>query len=113
MLTFSFLCNGYLTYLYIIDPDSEVVIFAKKTVKDLKLASSSFHNTDCSIHSSKWMLETQHSTRVQHLNNFLIILFLYLFDYVLLQSQLTEFRSLEGQDMYTGEKIVTIKVCFG
>lgn len=37
VLTFSFLCNGYLTYLYIIDPDSEVVIFAKKTVKDLKL----------------------------------------------------------------------------
>lgn len=27
-----------------------------------------------------------------------------------MQSQLTEFRSFEGQDMYTGEKIVPIKV---
>lgn len=26
------------------------------------------------------------------------------------QSQLAEFRSFEGQDMYTGEKIVPIKV---
>lgn len=27
------------------------------------------------------------------------------------QSQLTEFRSFEGQDMYAGEKIIPIKVC--
>ena len=31
---------------------------------------------------------------------------------MLFQSQLTEFRSLEGQDMYTGEKIVPIKVSY-
>ncbi|KAG5517801.1 hypothetical protein RHGRI_038240 [Rhododendron griersonianum] len=56
------------------DPDSEVVIFAKKTVKDLKLPPAFITQIAQSI-----------------------------------QSQLTEFRSLEGQDMYTGEKIVTIK----
>ncbi|KAI8526453.1 hypothetical protein RHMOL_Rhmol13G0308600 [Rhododendron molle] len=57
------------------DPDSEVVIFAKKTVKDLKLPPAFITQIAQSI-----------------------------------QSQLTEFRSLEGQDMYTGEKIVTIKL---
>lgn len=36
---------------------------------------------------------------------------IFLFDYD--QSQLADFRSYEGQDMYAGEKIVTIKVrCF-
>ncbi|XP_058199461.1 chromatin structure-remodeling complex protein BSH isoform X2 [Rhododendron vialii] len=55
--------------------DSEVVIFAKKTVKDLKLPPAFITQIAQSI-----------------------------------QSQLTEFRSLEGQDMYTGEKIVTIKL---
>lgn len=31
---------------------------------------------------------------------------------LLMQSQLNEFKSFEGQDMYTGEKIVPIKVLF-
>ncbi|XP_057470582.1 chromatin structure-remodeling complex protein BSH isoform X2 [Actinidia eriantha] len=57
------------------DPDSEVVIFAKRTVKDLKLPPAFITQIAQSI-----------------------------------QSQLTEFRSLEGQDMYTGEKIVPIKL---
>jgi len=57
------------------DPDSEVVIFAKKTVKDLKLPPAFVTQIAQSI-----------------------------------QSQLAEFRSLEGQDMYAGEKIVTIKL---
>ncbi|KAK9289273.1 hypothetical protein L1049_017749 [Liquidambar formosana] len=57
------------------DPDSEVVVFAKRTVKDLKLPPAFITQIAQSI-----------------------------------QSQLTEFRSFEGQDMYTGEKIVPIKL---
>lgn len=57
------------------DPDSEVVVFAKRTVKDLKLPPAFVTQIAQSI-----------------------------------QSQLTEFRSLEGQDMHTGEKIVPIKL---
>ncbi|GAV63382.1 SNF5 domain-containing protein [Cephalotus follicularis] len=57
------------------DPDSEVVIFAKRTVKDLKLPPPFITQIAQSI-----------------------------------QSQLTEFRSYEGQDMYTGAKIVPIKL---
>ncbi|XP_047334670.1 chromatin structure-remodeling complex protein BSH [Impatiens glandulifera] len=57
------------------DPDSEVVIFAKRTVKDLKLPPAFVTQIAQSI-----------------------------------QSQLAEFRSNEGQDMYTGEKIVPIKL---
>ncbi|XP_028075135.1 chromatin structure-remodeling complex protein BSH-like isoform X2 [Camellia sinensis] len=56
------------------DPDSEVVVFARRTVKDLKLPPAFVTQIAQSI-----------------------------------QSQLTEFRSFEGQDMYTGEKIVPIK----
>ncbi|KAH7521330.1 hypothetical protein FEM48_Zijuj07G0021500 [Ziziphus jujuba var. spinosa] len=48
------------------DPDSEIVVFAKRTVKDLKLPP--------------------------------------------VFSQLADFRSFEGQDMYAGEKIVPIKL---
>uniref|UniRef100_A0A5B7C2X9 Putative chromatin structure-remodeling complex protein BSH n=1 Tax=Davidia involucrata TaxID=16924 RepID=A0A5B7C2X9_DAVIN len=57
------------------DPDSEVVVFAKRTVKDLKLPPTFVTQIAQSI-----------------------------------QSQLTDFRSFEGQDMYTGEKIVPIKL---
>ncbi|KAF5750008.1 chromatin structure-remodeling complex protein BSH [Tripterygium wilfordii] len=57
------------------DPDSEVVVFAKRTVKDLKLPPAFVTQIAQSI-----------------------------------QSQLQEFRSYEGQDMYTGEKIVPIKL---
>ncbi|XAR59281.1 hypothetical protein NMG60_11015039 [Bertholletia excelsa] len=57
------------------DPDSEVVVFAKRTVKDLKLPPAFVTQIAQSI-----------------------------------QSQLTEFRSFEGQDMYTGERIVPIKL---
>ncbi|XP_052208581.1 chromatin structure-remodeling complex protein BSH [Diospyros lotus] len=57
------------------DPDSEVVVFAKRTVKDLKLPPAFVTQIAQSI-----------------------------------QSQLTEFRSFEGQDMTTGEKIVPIKL---
>ncbi|KAK1387366.1 Chromatin structure-remodeling complex protein BSH [Heracleum sosnowskyi] len=57
------------------DPDSEVVVFAKRTVKDLKLPPAFITQIAQSI-----------------------------------QSQLTDFRSYEGQDMYTGEKIVPIKI---
>ncbi|XP_054806917.1 chromatin structure-remodeling complex protein BSH [Prosopis cineraria] len=57
------------------DPDSEVVIFAKRTVKDLKLPPAFVTQIAQSI-----------------------------------QSQLAEFRSYEGQDMYAGEKIVPIKL---
>ncbi|KAJ4721858.1 Chromatin structure-remodeling complex protein BSH [Melia azedarach] len=57
------------------DPDSEVVVFAKRTVKDLKLPPQFITQIAQSI-----------------------------------QSQLTEFRSYEGQDMYTAEKIVPIKL---
>nr|KAJ0202044.1 hypothetical protein LSAT_V11C600342370 [Lactuca sativa] len=56
------------------DPDSDVILFAKRTVKDLKLPPAFVTQIAQSI-----------------------------------QSQLTEFRSFEGQDMYTGEKIVPIK----
>ncbi|KAL1564866.1 hypothetical protein AAHA92_07154 [Salvia divinorum] len=56
------------------DPDSEVVVFAKRTVKDLKLPPAFVTQIAQSI-----------------------------------QTQLTEFRSYEGQDMYTGEKVVPIK----
>ncbi|XP_059636082.1 chromatin structure-remodeling complex protein BSH isoform X2 [Cornus florida] len=55
------------------DPDSEVVVFAKRTVKDLKLPPAFVTQIAQSI-------------------------------------QLTDFRSFEGQDMYTGEKIVPIKL---
>ncbi|CAL0306916.1 unnamed protein product [Lupinus luteus] len=57
------------------DPDSEVVVFAKRTVKDLKLPPAFVTQIAQSI-----------------------------------QSQLAEFRSYEGQDMYAGEKIVPIKL---
>lgn len=57
------------------DPDSEVVVFAKRTVRDLKLTPAFVTQIAQSI-----------------------------------QSQLGDFRSYEGQDMYTGEKIVPIKV---
>ncbi|CAN1845391.1 Chromatin structure-remodeling complex protein BSH [Linum perenne] len=57
------------------DPDSEVVVFAKRTVKDLKLPPS-------------FVTQIVHS----------------------IQSQLTDFRSYQGQDMFTGEKIVPIKL---
>ncbi|XP_051137277.1 chromatin structure-remodeling complex protein BSH [Andrographis paniculata] len=57
------------------DPDSEVVLFAKRTVKDLKLPPAFVTQIAQSI-----------------------------------QAQLTEFRSYEGQDMYTGEKVVPIKL---
>ncbi|KAF7837616.1 chromatin structure-remodeling complex protein BSH [Senna tora] len=57
------------------DPDSEVVMFAKRTVKDLKLPPAFVTQIAQSI-----------------------------------QSQLAEFRSYEGQDMYAGEKIVPIKL---
>ncbi|KAH9766652.1 Chromatin structure-remodeling complex protein BSH [Citrus sinensis] len=56
------------------DPDSEVVVFAKRTVRDLKLPPQFITQIAQSI-----------------------------------QTQLTEFRSYEGQDMYTAEKIVPIK----
>ncbi|XP_057523503.1 chromatin structure-remodeling complex protein BSH isoform X1 [Amaranthus tricolor] len=57
------------------DPDSEVAVFARRTVKDLKLPPG---------------FVTQIAQSVQ--------------------SQLTEFRSYEGQDMFIGEKIVPIKL---
>ncbi|KAI3971827.1 hypothetical protein MKW92_050724 [Papaver armeniacum] len=57
------------------EPDSEVVLFAKRTVKDLKLPPAFI---------------TQISQSVQ--------------------SQLNEFRSLVGQEMFTSEKIVTLKL---
>ncbi|XP_010240805.1 PREDICTED: chromatin structure-remodeling complex protein BSH [Nelumbo nucifera] len=57
------------------DPDSEVVVFAKRTVKDLKLPPA-------------FITQIAHS----------------------IQTQLAEFRSYEGQEMYTGEKIVPIKL---
>ncbi|KAK4438377.1 Chromatin structure-remodeling complex protein BSH [Sesamum alatum] len=57
------------------DPDSEIVVFAKRTVKDLKLPPAFVTQIAQSI-----------------------------------QTQLTEFRSYEGQDMYTGEKVVPIKL---
>jgi SWI/SNF-related matrix-associated actin-dependent regulator of chromatin subfamily B protein 1 len=57
------------------DPDNEVVIFAKRTVKDLKLP---------------YAFVTQIAQSIQ--------------------SQLSDFRAYEGQDMYTGEKIIPIKL---
>ncbi|GAU16756.1 hypothetical protein TSUD_199990 [Trifolium subterraneum] len=56
------------------DPDSEIVVFAKRTVKDLKLPPPFITQIAQSI-----------------------------------QSQLAEFRSYDGQDMYAGDKIVPIK----
>ncbi|KAG9154964.1 hypothetical protein Leryth_012159 [Lithospermum erythrorhizon] len=55
------------------DPDSEIVMFAKRTVKDLKLPPAFVTQIAQSI-------------------------------------QLTEFRSYDGQDMYTGERVVPIKL---
>ncbi|XP_078446461.1 transcription regulatory protein SNF5, putative (BSH) [Wolffia australiana] len=57
------------------DPDSEIISFAKRTVKDLKLPPTFITHVAQSI-----------------------------------QSQLAEFRSLEGQVMYCNEKIVLLKV---
>ncbi|KAF3456471.1 hypothetical protein FNV43_RR01121 [Rhamnella rubrinervis] len=57
------------------DPDSEIVVFAKRTVKDMKLPPVFVTHIASSI-----------------------------------QSQLADFRSFEGQDMYAGEKIVPIKL---
>ncbi|XWS56321.1 hypothetical protein CRYUN_Cryun09bG0075800 [Craigia yunnanensis] len=57
------------------DSDSELVMFAKRTVKDLKLAPGFIPQIVQSI-----------------------------------QSQLADFRSYEGQDMYAGDKIVPIKL---
>ncbi|XP_077218425.1 transcription regulatory protein SNF5, putative (BSH) isoform X2 [Tasmannia lanceolata] len=57
------------------DPDTEVVAFAKRTVKDLKLP---------------------HAFTIQIAQS--------------IQNQLTEFRSYEGQEMYTGEKLVPLKL---
>ncbi|KAL5717167.1 hypothetical protein ACHQM5_010230 [Ranunculus cassubicifolius] len=57
------------------DPDSEVMVFAKRTVKDLKLPPAFI------------------SQIVQAI-----------------QSQVTEFRSYEGQDMYSGDKMVPLKL---
>ncbi|KAK2412300.1 transcription regulatory protein SNF5, putative (BSH) [Trifolium repens] len=57
------------------DPDSEIVVFAKRTVKDLKLPPPFVTQIAQSI-----------------------------------QSQLAEFRSYDGQDMYAGDKIVPIKL---
>ncbi|XP_076931408.1 chromatin structure-remodeling complex protein BSH-like [Bidens hawaiensis] len=57
------------------DPDSDVSLFAKRTVKDLKLPPPFVTQIAQSI-----------------------------------QSQLNEFRSLERQDMHTGEKMVSIKL---
>ncbi|KAL6545701.1 hypothetical protein OROGR_009575 [Orobanche gracilis] len=57
------------------DPDSEVVVFAKRTVKDLKLPPAFVTQIAQSI-----------------------------------QTQLTDFRSYEGQDMFIGEKVVPIKL---
>jgi SWI/SNF-related matrix-associated actin-dependent regulator of chromatin subfamily B protein 1 len=61
--------------MMIVDPDSEIVVFAKRTVKDLKLPPPFVTQIAQSI-----------------------------------QSQLAEFRSYDGQDMYAGDKIVPIKV---
>lgn len=88
-------------------------------------AASSIHNTDCFIHSSIWN-HLPAFTPLQFLCQTLIITYIALFIffcssiaqsinayYILVfayQSQLAEFRSFEGQDMYTGEKIVPIKV---
>ncbi|KAL5537364.1 hypothetical protein UlMin_045410 [Ulmus minor] len=57
------------------DPDSEVVLFAKRTVKDLKLPPVFVTHIASSI-----------------------------------QSQLGEFRSFEGQDMYIANKILPLKL---
>lgn len=57
------------------DPDSEILVFARRTVKDLKLPQA---------------FNTQISQSIQ--------------------SQLADFRAYEGQDMYTGEKIIPIKL---
>ncbi|KAJ8768089.1 hypothetical protein K2173_021029 [Erythroxylum novogranatense] len=57
------------------DPDSEVVVFAKRTAKDLKLPPA-------------FVMQIAQS----------------------IQNQLAEFRSYEGQDMLTGDKIVPIKL---
>ncbi|KAF6167240.1 hypothetical protein GIB67_029878 [Kingdonia uniflora] len=57
------------------DPDSEVVVFAKRTVKDLKLPQAFVTQIAQSI-----------------------------------QAQLVEFRSLEGQEMFAGERIVPLKL---
>lgn len=57
------------------DPDSEVVVFAKRTVKDLKLPPAFITQIAQSI-----------------------------------QTQLMEFRSHEGHEMHSGEKLVPIKL---
>ncbi|CAM8993078.1 unnamed protein product [Rhodiola kirilowii] len=57
------------------DPDQDVLVFARRTVRDLKLPPAFI---------------TQISQSIQH--------------------QLNEFRALEGQDMYPGDKMVLIKL---
>ncbi|VVA37524.1 PREDICTED: SWI/SNF-related [Prunus dulcis] len=57
------------------DPDSEIVVFARRTAKDLKLPPGFITVIASAI-----------------------------------QSQIADFRSLEGQDMYPGERIVPIKL---
>ncbi|KAL9661139.1 hypothetical protein QQ045_025961 [Rhodiola kirilowii] len=57
------------------DPDQDVLVFARRTVRDLKLPPAFI---------------TQISQSIQH--------------------QLNEFRALQGQDMYPGDKMVLIKI---
>ena len=98
------------------DPDSEITIFAKRTVKDLKLPPPFIMHIVQSIQvlpssSSLFFLSPLIDKSISmHLRLPLIYLYCYCY-YYLDQTQLAEFRSYEGQDMlYTGDKIVPIKV---
>lgn len=94
-----------------VDPDSEVVVFAKRTVKDLKLPPAFITQIAQSIQVSilftqlSWISFPDERPIKRNIMN-------YFWNCLLFQSQLTDFRSYEGQDMYAGEKIVPIKVCF-
>ncbi|KAL6517797.1 hypothetical protein OROMI_033498 [Orobanche minor] len=97
------------------DPDSEVVVFAKRTVKDLKLppafvtqiaqsiqvvkggsrVTDSYGETNASQGQDQKVGDVWEARALMHLSAS--------------RTQLTDFRSYEGQDMFIGEKVVPIK----
>jgi SWI/SNF-related matrix-associated actin-dependent regulator of chromatin subfamily B protein 1 len=91
---------------WIVDPDSEIVVFAKRTVKDLKLPPPFVTQIAQSIQVIHMFFLPLNSLHMLQLH-FILLSFFSIY-----QSQLAEFRSYDGQDMYAGDKIVPIKVSF-
>ncbi|KAF9591705.1 hypothetical protein IFM89_005696 [Coptis chinensis] len=113
------------------DPDSEVVVFAKRTVKDLKLLPTFITHIAQSIQKTKYLIADFDKSRktifkwkslctselgtkknIYFLENIekITLKVLVLKPNVVIKSQVTEFRSYEGQEMYSGDRIVPLKL---